>query len=288
MGGIMLSSILGLELGSHLGQAYLVPYNNKGTLEAQFQIGYKGYPILLTNSLIYSHVVREGEKFHYQYGLNKDLVHVPNPDTKAKIIAAYAVIKNTNGFSDFLVMHREELDKVRNASKANDSPAWKNWESEMYRKTPMMRLCKTAPLSAEEKKRVMQDETTKRFKPDMNPDHVLDLPDETDWTGGGDYDNPPPAIKEEKETIPEQQIDEPEPEEKPKKKKDKGTYDPEAKPPDEVLQNFEDELIKKFDGDSDMVEKWLYDNTINNITFTGDIKSNKQLGFLKGKLRDEK
>lgn len=32
---------LGLEPNSPLGQAYLIPYKNKGVLECQFQIGYK-------------------------------------------------------------------------------------------------------------------------------------------------------------------------------------------------------------------------------------------------------
>ena len=33
---------LGLEPNTPLGQAYLIPYKNKGVLECQFQIGYKG------------------------------------------------------------------------------------------------------------------------------------------------------------------------------------------------------------------------------------------------------
>ena len=33
---------LGLEPNTPLGHAYLIPYKNKGVLECQFQIGYKG------------------------------------------------------------------------------------------------------------------------------------------------------------------------------------------------------------------------------------------------------
>ena len=33
---------LGLEPNTPLGQAYLIPYKNKGVLECQFQLGYKG------------------------------------------------------------------------------------------------------------------------------------------------------------------------------------------------------------------------------------------------------
>lgn len=39
---LMNAAQLGLEPNTPLGQAYLIPYKNKGTLECQFQLGYKG------------------------------------------------------------------------------------------------------------------------------------------------------------------------------------------------------------------------------------------------------
>ena len=39
---MMNAAQLGLEPNTPLGQAYLIPYKNKGVLECQFQIGYKG------------------------------------------------------------------------------------------------------------------------------------------------------------------------------------------------------------------------------------------------------
>lgn len=41
--GALVASTLNLSLNSSFGYAYLVPYKNKGVMEAQFQIGYKGY-----------------------------------------------------------------------------------------------------------------------------------------------------------------------------------------------------------------------------------------------------
>ena len=38
---LLTAAQLGLEPNTPLGQAYLIPYKNKGTLECQFQIGYK-------------------------------------------------------------------------------------------------------------------------------------------------------------------------------------------------------------------------------------------------------
>src|SRR5699024_11603990 len=42
LAALMNAAQLGLEPNTPLGQAYLIPYNNKGVLECQFQIGYKG------------------------------------------------------------------------------------------------------------------------------------------------------------------------------------------------------------------------------------------------------
>ena len=42
MGALMNAAQLGLEPNTPLGQAYLIPFKNKGVMEVQFQIGYKG------------------------------------------------------------------------------------------------------------------------------------------------------------------------------------------------------------------------------------------------------
>ena len=39
LGAMMTAAQLGLEPNTPLGQAYLLPYNNHGTLECQFQLG---------------------------------------------------------------------------------------------------------------------------------------------------------------------------------------------------------------------------------------------------------
>ena len=42
LGAMMTAAQLGMEPNTPLGQAYLIPYKNHGTLECQFQLGYKG------------------------------------------------------------------------------------------------------------------------------------------------------------------------------------------------------------------------------------------------------
>ena len=44
-------------------------------------------------------------------------------------------------------MSADEVEKCRKSSKAQNSPAWKNFWSEMARKTVMRRLCKSITLN---------------------------------------------------------------------------------------------------------------------------------------------
>lgn len=58
LAALMNAAQLGLEPNTPLGQAYLIPYKNHGTLECQFQIGYKGlielaYSIYLDDEYIH-------------------------------------------------------------------------------------------------------------------------------------------------------------------------------------------------------------------------------------------
>ena len=80
LAAMMQSAQLGLEVNTALGQAYVLPYKNKGVLEAQFQLGYKGMIDLAYRSdvkTIQAHVVYENDEFECEYGLDPKLRHVP-------------------------------------------------------------------------------------------------------------------------------------------------------------------------------------------------------------------
>jgi recombination protein RecT len=156
IGCMLISSELGLEFG-FLGQAHMVPfYNNKPgvkRLEAQFIPGYQGLMLMAqrTGSIVntYSSVVYEGDKFHYEYGMNSDLRHIPSEDPKKgrKRKCCYAYAKTTSGFY-FTVLSMTDLEKIRSFSKSSDSPAWKEWTDEMYEKTAFRKLTKLLPKEA--------------------------------------------------------------------------------------------------------------------------------------------
>ena len=169
LGALMVSAQLGLEPGT-LGQCYLIPFENKkaGTVECQFQIGYKGLIELLRRSGqlsdIYSYTVYENDDFNIEYGLSRTLTHKPNFDERGEIKGFYAVAILKDGAKAFEYMTKEEIvkheEKYRKGSYKND--VWnKNFE-EMAQKTVVKKLLKWLPVSVEFLEMAAKDE--KSFK----------------------------------------------------------------------------------------------------------------------------
>ena len=169
LGALMVSAQLGLEPGT-LGQCYLIPFENKkaGTVECQFQIGYKGLIELLRRSGqlsdIYSYTVYENDDFNIEYGLSRTLTHKPNFDERGEIKGFYAVAILKDGAKAFEYMTKDEVvkheEKYRKGSYKND--VWnKNFE-EMSQKTVVKKLLKWLPVSVEFLEMAAKDE--KSFK----------------------------------------------------------------------------------------------------------------------------
>lgn len=168
MASLMQASQLGLEVNTPLGQAYIIPYKNKGKLEAQFQLGYKGLVDLAYRSgqfkSIYAHVVYENDEFEFEYGLEQKLVHKPAKSNRGNPIWYYAVYHLKNGGYGFEVMSVEDIkEHAKRYSQSFNSKysPWQNNFDEMAKKTVLKRVLKYAPLSVEFMREVAQDETIK-------------------------------------------------------------------------------------------------------------------------------
>lgn len=155
-GSLVQAAQLGLEPGSALGHCYLIPYRNRkaGTVECQFQIGYKGMIDLARRSgqikKIYAHCVFEQDEFLVEYGMEQRLVHKPFLDGPAgNVIGAYAVAHLVGGGDQFVYLPRHKLDGVRKGSKAGDSGPWKDHFESMCQKTAARALFKWLPVSIE-------------------------------------------------------------------------------------------------------------------------------------------
>lgn len=190
----MQAAQLGVEPNTPLGQAYLIPYKNKGTLECQFQLGYKGLIDLTYRSGevrdIQAHEVHENDEFEYELGLEPKLRHVPATSNRGAVIAYYAVFHTKDGGYGFEVMSAEDIrnhaKKYSQAYGSNYSPWAKNFD-EMAKKTVLKKCLKYAPLKTEFVREMSSDGTIKK---DIAK-NVSDVPDEMDY------------INTEAETVPD-------------------------------------------------------------------------------------
>ena len=150
---VMTCAQLGLEPDAFLGQAYLVPFKNKGVLEAQLIPGYRGYIALARRSgevqSVSAQVVYEKDEFVLQYGLEDILKHVPAEGDRGEAKGAYVVFRYKDGSYSFDFMSTEDIEKIRTRSKAKDSGPWVTDWAEMAKKTVIKRHAKLAPLSVE-------------------------------------------------------------------------------------------------------------------------------------------
>jgi recombination protein RecT len=174
-GAIMQSAILGLEPGLH-GHAYLVPRWNSKTkrLDAEFQIGYKGYIDLAHRTgkiaFITAEIVYEDDYFEFEYGSNQKLVHKPNIDSEkygdpkhAK--KYYVYIKFKDGSEQFKVITKQQA--IRHAQRFTASKTkegeivgpWKTDFDAMALKTVIKLLFKTVQISTEFQQQIAKDET---------------------------------------------------------------------------------------------------------------------------------
>lgn len=158
IGAVLQCSMYGFEPTPVLGQCYLIPFNNKGKQEVQFMMGYRGMLDLAYRSnkikTVYAEAVYENDLFEYELGLDTKLKHIPARGDRGALIYVYAVAKFTNEGYSFQVMTKNDVDKIKNKSKAgnsNFSPWNSGYYDEMAKKTVLRRLFKYLPTSIEYK-----------------------------------------------------------------------------------------------------------------------------------------
>ena len=150
LGGLLKGATLGLDFFNR--ECYLIPYGN----QLNYQTDYRGAKKLAKKYSIrpikdiYAKLVREGDEFEEviingEQGIN----FKPKPFNDGKIIGAFAVCLYQDGGLVYDTMSLADLENTRKSSKAPNSPAWKNFTGEMYKKTVLHRLCKHIELDFE-------------------------------------------------------------------------------------------------------------------------------------------
>lgn len=186
LGAMMTAAQLGVEPNTALGQAYLIPFRNHGTMVCQFQLGYKGLIDLAYRSgevsIIQAHTVYEKDEFTYELGLDPQLKHIPATQDRGDAIAYYAMFKTKDGGYGFEVMSIDDVKKhARRFSKSFGDGPWQTNFNEMAKKTVLKKVLKYAPLKSDFVRGVSQDETVKT----TISDDMYSVPDETIYA---DYD----------------------------------------------------------------------------------------------------
>lgn len=215
LGALFTSAQLGIE--PIAGRGYLLPFQNKGILECQFVLGYKGLIDLFyrhDNSLVIDmQTVKEKDCFEFQYGTNAKIIHKPAITNRGETIGYYAIAKLKGGESVFKFMSVDEiLDHAKRHSKSFDkkmndfvgfSP-WKNEFDAMAMKTVLIQLSKMLPLSVELQRAISSDETSRDYRKGI--DNVLDLPDKTEWKTDPEVEEVVNNGKNNNKKITQQQI----------------------------------------------------------------------------------
>ena len=168
LGAMMTAAQLGVEPNTPLGQAYLIPYFNGKTrqTECQFQLGYKGLIDLAYRSgevsMIQAHAVFENDEFHYSYGLEPELRHVPAQANRGDPIYYYAMFRTKDGGYGFEVMSMDDVRAhAQKFSKTFSNGPWQTNFDEMAKKTVLKRVLKLAPLKSDFARGIASDETVK-------------------------------------------------------------------------------------------------------------------------------
>lgn len=181
LGAMMQAAQLGVEPNTPLGQAYLIPYRNHGTLECQFQLGYKGMIDLAYRSGeitdISAHEVYEGDTFEYELGLAPKLKHIPALKDRGNVILYYAVYHTKSGGYGFEVMSRDDVTRHMNQYSKAAGKGFSPWSTnfdEMAKKTVLKKVLKYAPMKTDFVRAMATDET---IKSGLSVD-MADLPDE--------------------------------------------------------------------------------------------------------------
>lgn len=155
---VLTAAQLGLIIGVN-GSCWLIPFKKNGVYNCELVIGYQGMVDLCYRSdmieSIFADVVCENDTFVFRQGLDQRLDHTPNlRGERGEPYAVYATgsVKGSNR-PMFVVLNKDEVYKIRNSSaavKAGVSSPWKGeFETEMWKKTAIKRLCKLLPKSVE-------------------------------------------------------------------------------------------------------------------------------------------
>lgn len=141
--GLLRAAYQGLDAMS--GEVYLIPYGKM----LNFMPSYKGMAKMVRRYSqrkvkdLYSKVVREGDVFEETIVNGHPSINfTAKPFNNGEVIGVFAVCLFEDGGMIYETMSKEEVETCRRKSKASNTGAWKDFWTEMAKKSVIRRLCK--------------------------------------------------------------------------------------------------------------------------------------------------
>lgn len=153
-----MAATMGLEPNTPAQDCWLTPRRNRGVVECQLTLGYKGKRKLMRRAgnitTILVDVVRANDRFEWSRGFDRDvLVHeIVKPEDRGPLEWVYAIARYRDGGHDAVRLHRTEVEAHRALSdtwrseKARPYSPWTNHTADMWRKTAVHELAKVVDL----------------------------------------------------------------------------------------------------------------------------------------------
>lgn len=149
----MVMAQLGFMPSGVSGEAYVLPYRNKGVLEAQFQLGYQGLVTLFYRSGvkdIAAEIVYEKDFFEVENG---KITHRPDVFAKDRGAAkgAYVIVRLPGGGSVTKAMSKDEILDIGKKFSKSFGGSFSPWEPKndpqlwMWKKTVLKQVAKLVP-----------------------------------------------------------------------------------------------------------------------------------------------
>jgi recombination protein RecT len=181
-------------------EAALVIFRTKNGPAVQYMPMIGGLLKKLRNSgelaSIAAHVAYEHDEFRYELGDEERIVHRPTlGGNRGQAIAAYAIAKTKDGAVYREVMSLDQIEQVRNVSRAKDNGPWVQWWDEMARKTVLRRLMKRLPSSADIDAVLAHDNEMSDLAPQTADQPAIVAPNRLRAAIG--VDTAPPAVEAE-------------------------------------------------------------------------------------------
>jgi recombinational DNA repair protein RecT len=176
-------------------ELYVYPYGNLMTITPSSHgilklIKEHAIGVPIKDMLVF--VVREGEEFNVTYGARSDEWEYKNKMfSDGKPLGYVTVLVYEDGTSRVMEHTLEDIARRRKASKAPNSPAWTQWETEMAKAKAIKRHAKTVNI---------------KLRPEMaqvGVERIDDLPDFEDMRDVTPTTISLPEVKEERKPEPE-------------------------------------------------------------------------------------